>query len=453
MILLLDVIAATLLVGTGCSAIMRWRLSRERVSLSVGIATIALAAMWLVPTRVVGPGFDVDAAWVTVVAGAGLVILVLALADGTGGVPLFLTKQPGRATRWWWVVGASGLAAGALLLAGSRPSIASSFTLEARLALFVFASMASLYLLVGHRQRRWLHGWVGLGLMALCYAELQVAFSGGRMTFHLVAALLRLVAAGIVLNGVARELIDAYVAQQQRLFGAVLNVQAVEIGKAAARSREAEIRHDLRSGLMSIQAAMGALSRTRADTEFLSGATLTDAVSAEIKRLWALTDQVSESEPVVFDLAEALVPTITCHRSLMRLETSVPEERRAARPARRCRRGDRQSPRQRPNPCTGCLVVLTAARVGPFVEIEVSDDGPGVADEVRPRLFDRGFTTRRDGTGSASTSRSSSPGARAAICSATAPRSGLASAWCSPRPEALSEEPTIDLTEPSVMPS
>jgi signal transduction histidine kinase len=179
----------------------------------------------------------------------------------------------------------------------------------------------------------------------------------------------------------------------------VLNVQAVELGKAAARSREAEIRHDLRSGLMSIQAALGALSRTRADTEFLSGATLADAVSAEIKRLWSLTDHVSESEPVVFDLAQALQPTITCHRSLMRLEVSLPDELML---------------RGQPDAVVGAIVnllanarthapgatvALTAAQVGPFVEIEVSDDGPGVPAEVRPRLFDRGFTTRRDGPG------------------------------------------------------
>ena len=289
--------------------------------------------------------------------------------------------------------------------------------------------------------------------MALCYAELQVAYSGSRTTFHLVAALLRLVAAGIMLNGVARELIDAYVAQQQRLFGAVLNVQAVEIGKAAARSREAEIRHDLRSGLMSIQAALGALSRTRADTEFLSGATLADAVSAEIRRLWALTDQVSESEPVVFDLGEVLVPTITCHRSLLRLETSVPEGVEL---------------RGQPDAVVGAIVnllanarthapgatvSLTAARVGPFVEIEVSDDGPGVADEVRPRLFDRGFTTCREGTGLGLDIALQLTRSQGGDLFCDRPEAGARFRMVLPAARGASEEPAIDLTEPSVLPS
>ena len=326
LMLLIDAIAATLLVGTGCSAIMRWRLSSEQASLSVGIATLALAFLWLLPTRLLAPGFDLTGLGITAVAGVGLVVVVLALITGLRGAPVLPPTRLGVARHWRWVV---AVAVSVIAIAGSGvarlvPSVVNSFTPEARLALFVFAAMASLYLLVGHRQRRWLHGWVGLGLMALCYAELQIAYSGGRMSFHLVAALLRLVAAGIMLNGVARELIDAYVAQQQRLFGAVLNVQAVELGKAAARSREAEIRHDLRSGLMSIQAALGALARTRADTEFLSGATLSEAVNAEIRRLWDLTDQESAPDPETVVLGDALRATVTWHRSLLRLVATVP---------------------------------------------------------------------------------------------------------------------------------
>jgi signal transduction histidine kinase len=198
---------------------------------------------------------------------------------------------------------------------------------------------------------------------------------------------------------------------------------------------------------------LGALSRTRADTEFLSGATLADAVSAEIRRLWALTDQVSESEPVVFDLAAVLVPTITCHRSLLRLETSVPEGVEL---------------RGQPDAVVGAIVnllanarthapgatvSLTAARVGPFVEIEVSDDGPGVADEVRPRLFDRGFTTGHEGTGLGLDIALQLARSQGGDLFCDRPEVGARFRMVLPAARGAFEEPAIDLTEPSVLPS
>ncbi len=397
-LVLLDAVAVTLLAGAGCSAILRWRLTGESVSLLVGLALVALGVVWMVPTRLLGPAFALEASRTSGIAVVGLVVTVVLLLCGLRHGRGMEARPLVRARRWGVVVVIGGITTAVVISIWGRPFVIRPLGIEEQLALLVFASLGSLYLLVGHQQRRWLHGWVGLGLMALCYAELQETFSGGRLTFLVAAGVLRFVAAGIVLNGVVRELIDAYVAQQQRLFSAVLNVQAVEIGKAATQSREAEIRHDLRSGLLAIQAAIGAFSRTRATSEYLSGTTLTDAVSAEIKRLWSLADDTND-EPVVYDLAGALEPSVACHGALLDLSADVP---------------DGLLLRGHPDALVGAIanllanarvhapgssVRLEAARVGPFVEIEVTDDGPGVADAVRPRLFDRGFTTRRDGTG------------------------------------------------------
>ena len=49
-------------------------------------------------------------------------------------------------------------------------------------------------------------------------------------------------------------------------------------------------------------------------------------------------------------------------------------------------------------PRGGTLNVRTAARDG-TVSIEVEDDGPGITDEQRTRLFVPYFTTKKGGTG------------------------------------------------------
>jgi signal transduction histidine kinase len=451
-LVLLDAISVTLLVGAGCSAILRWRLTRESVSLLVGLALVVLAILWMVPTRLLGPAFEVEGSWIDGIAVIGLLVTAGLLLSGVRHARGTQKRRVAGAKRWGGLVVVGGIATAVVISVWGRPTMVQPLGIEEQVALFMFAALGSLYLLVGHQQRRWLHGWVGLGLMALCYAELQAAFSGGRMTFLVAAGLLRFTAAGIVLNGVVRELIDAYVAQQQRLFSAVLNVQAVEMGKAATQTREAEIRHDLRSGLLAIQAAIGAFSRTRATSEYLSGSTLTDAVSAEIKRLWSLAGETNE-EPVVFDLADALEPTIACHRALIDLESDVPEGLRL---------------RGHPDALVGAIVnllanarlhapgasvALTAARVGPFVEIEVTDDGPGVADAVRPRLFDRGFTTRRDGSGLGLDIAMQLVRTEGGDLFCDRPEVGARFRMVLPAARAPSEEPTIDLTEPSVTPS
>ena len=44
-------------------------------------------------------------------------------------------------------------------------------------------------------------------------------------------------------------------------------------------------------------------------------------------------------------------------------------------------------------------VVVSAQREGDGARIVVEDDGPGIADSVRGRIFDPYFTTKADGTG------------------------------------------------------
>lgn len=47
----------------------------------------------------------------------------------------------------------------------------------------------------------------------------------------------------------------------------------------------------------------------------------------------------------------------------------------------------------------GASILLHAHQFGDCIHICVTDDGPGISDAVRPRLFDAFFTTRKHGTG------------------------------------------------------
>ncbi len=94
-------------------------------------------------------------------------------------------------------------------------------------------------------------------------------------------------------------------------------------------------------------------------------------------------------------------------------------------------------------------VTLTAARVGPFVELEVTDDGPGVADAVRPRLFDRGFTTRRDGSGLGLDIAMQLVRSEGGDLFCDRPEVGARFRMVLPAADGPADGPTIDLTEPS----
>jgi two-component system sensor histidine kinase FlrB len=47
----------------------------------------------------------------------------------------------------------------------------------------------------------------------------------------------------------------------------------------------------------------------------------------------------------------------------------------------------------------GASILLHAHLFGDSIHVCVTDDGPGIADHVQPRLFDAFFTTRKHGTG------------------------------------------------------
>ncbi|MCH9695726.1 MAG: HAMP domain-containing histidine kinase [Gammaproteobacteria bacterium] len=47
----------------------------------------------------------------------------------------------------------------------------------------------------------------------------------------------------------------------------------------------------------------------------------------------------------------------------------------------------------------GASILLHAHQFGDSIHVCVTDDGPGIADDVQPRLFDAFFTTRKHGTG------------------------------------------------------
>jgi signal transduction histidine kinase len=43
--------------------------------------------------------------------------------------------------------------------------------------------------------------------------------------------------------------------------------------------------------------------------------------------------------------------------------------------------------------------IAGASKNGQYIAVEVSDNGPGIPDDIRPRIFNLGFSTRSMGTG------------------------------------------------------
>lgn len=164
-----------------------------------------------------------------------------------------------------------------------------------------------------------------------------------------------------------------------------LAFQQVEISlrQSPAASDPALSRLVAEAGLV-VREEIGTLERLVG--EFTAFARLPD-VRPEPAELGAFVEEFLRSSPQVAEEADADLRRegdcpVVIDRTLMRqvLANLVRNAGEAARPAR-------------------ARVHLSVRREGARALLAVADEGPGIAPEIRPRVFDPYFTTRRDGTG------------------------------------------------------
>jgi signal transduction histidine kinase len=189
------------------------------------------------------------------------------------------------------------------------------------------------------------------------------------------------------------------VAELGRAFNSM--AEGLERNERARRNMVSDVAHELRTPLTNIRVQIEAAQDgvIAADARFLASV---EEEAATLARLVDDLQQLSlaEAGQLRLELAEVSVAEIVERAAPAEVVREIPPELMVRADARRIVQVVR-------NLVVNALahaqsrVVVSAARVGAFVEIRVSDDGPGVPDEHAQRVFDRFY--RVDGSRSRST--------------------------------------------------
>jgi signal transduction histidine kinase len=397
----LDAVSVALAVGFAALCVVRWRLIGEASALWLGAAGAMLAAFSLGSGLTAGFGravVDSELLWLhpaTRIVFATLILLALFAPEVDARL------RPGRI-----FVAAFGATAvltlGFQLIPGSAtPAMQQFIAMGAPAAdgvgmsaLFValWVVLASCLLWRGVTHRRPSLAWFGLLLFALSLAELTRMMASTDVTVWTAApSLLRTYGLVGVTGGALIEVMRAYAVQDSKLLESVTSRRTAEARVEEQRASHAELAHEAHNALAAIEGATRTLQGSHDHLDPTFRAELSEAIGAEIRRLQHLVSLERPAQrPGRFWVSEALAAVVTCARSLgSSVVLDVPEDLVAiGHPADTAQ--VLQNLFQNAQRYAGGTIVVRARLEGDEVVIRVEDDGPGLAEEDRERIFERG---------------------------------------------------------------
>lgn len=378
--------AATTSVVAGVLCLSRYSLTRERCVLDGGAILLLVGVGWVLPATVVPLLTDrfaqpLDA----LVLGAAIAVVVASVAIAVGPAVDRCLSLPHRLVRLLAIDVVVALAALAVVqhvdLALRLPGL---LAVSGGLA----AALAALVLLVtGYRRRSCLLLFVGLNLLGVQMFQTTGGAAAPDDGWRLAGSVVALVAAIVGLAGSVVDHRSAFRSQQTRLFQSWIDRQVATRRQADQRAMEEERFHDLRSGLLGVEAFLRTI-----DLETSSGAVL-----SELGRLRALA-----SAPVhaaeLFDLAapvRAMVAARRAHPIELRAPACLPVIARRGELLEAIQNLVDNAVRHAP----GSAIELEISGGDPTVEIVVTDQGPGIAADQIAHVWERGYTTHHEGSG------------------------------------------------------
>lgn len=410
--LLAGMLAGAALLGltaAGAMSILRYRLVGDTFSLAVGLA-LALAGLLLVGVGIVLPlldsGLTDSVAIRALVAGAAYTITALGVVIVAAGHRRAEDRLSKAVLVTFATFAALTTIALALLDSAELTSGAAAYLIPAEGTLLtppligVWFALAVLLLRPGLSGRRDVLPWFGLALMAMAFAEVlarEVVAVGD--TWSIGRAAVAVLAALMALNGVAIDLGQAFRSQERSLESERAQRQQVQMQHEMHLAAEEEALHDASSSILAIQGAARVLEASEDSLAPEQRRALMAALGDEVDRLHRVIERSPRSDPIEpFDVAGAIQPVVSV-RGLEGAAALDPGVGAVAfgRP------GDLAEVIQ--NLIDNALrhgdgpVEVTIRQSGGTVHVGVHDRGPGVPEEVRERIFERGVTTHDAGSG------------------------------------------------------
>lgn len=383
--------AVSVAICSGLISLARFALSRDRVSLDVGVLMVVIAFGWLIPLRAV-PALGSN--W-----GATARVMALGTAFTVLGLTLAVVFRPSIDQRLN-VPKRLGMIAVPLVVPAVLVSML-GYEFDGDLLRYLttplMATSAVIALTGGLLRRRWLVTYMGMQFLGLQTAELfgfeaTVAeddlwlFGAGMVVFA---------AASIGLYGVVVDLRQSFLSNQEKMTQSWTALQKAR--NVAMKEREAhqDRMHSLRSGLLGVEAVAWTISGATDPIE------VGEILAIEVRRLRELTER-SKLEITEFNLTEALDQLVVSklrQGKALTLDTPKSLWIHAARSetvdAVHCLVDNaiRHAP--------GTPITISAGLSGDaeYMEIRVRDRGPGVPVKMRDKIFKRGITTHDEGTG------------------------------------------------------
>ncbi len=379
--------AITLL--SGCLSWFRSIILRISDELESGFLYLLVAFGWLGPVYL-GEVYNFSRP-----ANDGLFVLGSAASVAVTALMVLFRKRFLGSVQNWPV--RSAVALGPVLLVTVGGTVAGWDPSRSSVVSSVLAVLAVLGLGLTHigwiRNRPSL-GFFGLQLTGLAAAEaIRQWFTADRELALACAALLACGSAIVGFYGVVVSIRGDLSGRDKRLFSSYVENQKLAVHIAAAEQNSAEQMHSLRSGLLGVEA----LARSIDDPKGVAG-----ILAAEAERLRGLTtDKTYELSH--FDLMEDLNKLAEIHLRASSPCTVEGPNSFMVKAARSETIDTIQSllanaVRHAPGSPVKVRVAITG---DPYaaVAITVEDRGPGIPAKVAAKIFDRGFTTHRDGSG------------------------------------------------------